>query len=252
MFFVLSPAKSLNEYCMDRPGNESPLLMVDGLKLVDSLRKKSVKKLRDLMGISESLAQLNYSRFQDFNYPFTRENSKPALPFFDGDVYKNINLEEWSEEDFEYAQQKCRILSGLYGVLKPDDRIQAYRLEMGTALKTRRGKDLYSFWGDRITKLLNDEFAGETLVNLASQEYFKSISLKKLKCPVVTCNFKERREGKLRMIALNAKRARGMMADFIVRERIDDVEGLKDFSNSGYSYCSDNSDSHQLTFVREG
>lgn len=252
MFFVLSPAKSLNEDCMDRPGNESPLLMEDGLKLVDSLRKKSVKKLRDLMGISESLAQLNYSRFQDFNYPFTRENSKPALPFFDGDVYKNINLEEWSEEDFEYAQHKCRILSGLYGVLKPDDRIQAYRLEMGTALKTRRGKDLYSFWGDRITKSLNDEFAGEILVNLASQEYFKSISLKKLKCPVVTCNFKERREGKLRMIALNAKRARGMMADFIVRERIDGVEGLKDFSSSGYSYCPDNSDSHQLTFVREG
>lgn len=251
MFFVLSPAKSLNEDCMDRPGNESPVLMEDGLKLVESLRKKSVNKLRDLMGISESLAQLNYSRFQDFDYPFTRENSKPALPFFDGDVYKNINLEEWSEEDFEYAQQKCRILSGLYGVLKPDDRIQAYRLEMGTALKTRRGKDLYSFWGDRITKSLNDEFAGETLVNLASQEYFKSISPKNLKCPVVTCNFKERREGKLRMIALNAKRARGMMADFIVRERINDVEGLKDFSNSGYAFCPDNSDGDQLTFVRE-
>lgn len=206
-----------------------------------------------LMHISDKLAELNHERYQQFALPFTPDNAKQALLAFKGDVYLGFELEAYEEEDFDFAQTHLRILSGLYGLLKPLDLMQPYRLEMGTKLKNRRGKDLYEFWGNRITTHLNEamQAAGtETLVNLASNEYFKSVNQDKLKGRIITPIFKEEREGQLKMIALFAKKARGLMSNFAIRHRLTDVEDLKHFRAEGYTFRPEASTDDQWLFAR--
>ncbi len=205
------------------------------------------------MGISPKLADLNVERFRTWKQPFTPENAKQSILAFKGDVYTDIETDRFSSADFEFAQQHLRILSGLYGILRPLDLMQPYRLEMGTQLETKRGKNLYSFWGLKITKALNEalEASGsKVLVNLASNEYFGSIVPDKLDAQIVTPIFKDTKNGKLKIISFFAKRARGMMANHIIRKRISDPTQLKRFKLAGYKFDKSLSNETEYTFVR--
>ena len=184
------------------------------------MKRKSLSDFQNLMGISENLAVLNKQRFVDFQNEFEMHNSKQALLAFKGDVYMQIDVDNFSEEDFQFTQEKLRILSGWYGLLKPLDLIQPYRLEMGVRLENKKGKNLYEFWGTRIAKAINETAKGEALVNLASQEYFKAVDQKFLKMKVITPIFQEYRNGKYEVIGLFAKKARGMMVNHIIKNRI--------------------------------
>ena len=247
MYFVLSPAKSLNSECRELDTDYRPLLLEETAHLVKLMKQKGAVEIKSLMGVSDAIAELNYERYQSFEIPYTNEVSHPAITLFDGDVYKNIKTDIWSDEDFEYAQEHGFILSGLYGLIRPLDRILPYRLEMGTSLENERGKNLYAFWGSQITNQINSQLNGKPLINLASKEYFKSIKLKDLDSKVIQVDFKEWRDGKLKMIGFNAKRARGMMADYIVRERLSDPDDLKGFKLEGYEFSeSDSSENHYL------
>ena len=247
MYFVLSPAKSLNSECRELDTNYRPLLLEETAQLVKIMKQKGAREIKSLMGVSDAIAELNYERYQSFEIPYANEVSHPAITLFDGDVYKNIKTDIWSDEDFQYAQEHGFILSGLYGLIRPLDRILPYRLEMGTSLENNRGKNLYAFWGNQITNQINKQLNGKPLVNLASKEYFKSIKLKDLDSKVIQVDFKEWRDGKLKMIGFNAKRARGMMADYIVRERLNDPDDLKNFKLEGYEFsASDSSENHYL------
>lgn len=250
MFFLLSPAKSLNAECIDIMGDHRPALLKDTAQLVELMKQKEPDSIKDLMGVSDSIAELNYHRYQSFQIPYSRESSFPAITLFDGDVYKNIKTDQWSSEDFIFAQNHGFILSGLYGLIRPLDRILPYRLEMGTPLKNARGKNLYEFWGELITDQIRAALKGKPLVNLASNEYFKSIKVNKLEADVIQVDFKEMRNGKLKMIGFNAKRARGMMADYIVRERLKDPIQLKEFNLEGYQFDSENSSTSHYLFTR--
>ena len=221
--------------------------------LVEALRKYDLDALRSLMSVSENIGKLNVERFRQFTTPFTPENSKQALYAFKGDVYGSIEAETYTEQDLEFAQAHLRMLSGLYGYLRPLDLIQPYRLEMKTRLQNPRGEHLYACWGERITDLLNRDLAEQvepTLVNLASNEYFKSIRPRKLEGRLLNINFKETRDGKSRVIAIFAKRARGLMANWIIRERIENSAALKTFALDGYRYDAALSDEKQWTFCR--
>ena len=247
MYFVLSPAKSLNSECRELDTDYRPLLLEETAHLVKLMKQKGTVEIKSLMGVSDAIAELNYERYQSFEIPYTKEVSHPAITLFDGDVYKNIKTDIWSDKDFEYAQEHGFILSGLYGLIRPLDRILPYRLEMGTSLENERGKNLYAFWGNQITNQMNAQLNGKPLINLASKEYFKSIKLKDLDSKVIQVDFKEWRDGKLKMIGFNAKRARGMMADYIVRERLSDPDDLKGFKLEGYEFSeSDSSENHYL------
>lgn len=238
MLTLLSPAKSLNFDPVETPATQ-PRLLDRSEKLVNVLRKQSVADLQELMSISENLATLNVERYRNFTTPFTPDNAKPAGLAFDGDVYTGLEAEAFDEADLDFAQRHLRILSGLYGVLRPRDLMQPYRLEMGTKLQQNGSKDLYEFWGDEITQLINADLAesGEkTILNLASQEYFKSINSELLAGPVLTVHFKEKRKGKYRMITFNAKKARGRMAHLVVKERINDPAALKELVINDYVY----------------
>lgn len=253
MLILLSPAKTLD---MTPVAAETtlPRLLEDTKRLAGALKKKSRGKLQDMMHISETLADLNYQRYQDFHLPFTNENAKPAVLAFRGDVYQDLQAETFSPKEMAFANQQIRILSGLYGLLRPNDLIQAYRLEMGTRLKNRRGKNLYEFWGDRITKLLNADLAsqGDGLVlNLASQEYFKSVNTKKLDARLLTAHFKEAHNGKYRVVAFNAKHARGRMAQLITLEGITTAEPLKELVVNDYVYSEALSTENDWVWVRE-
>ncbi len=250
MYFVLSPAKSLNSDCRELKTDYRPLLLEETAHLIKIMRQKESVDIKQLMGVSDAIAELNYQRYQSFNIPYANEASHPAITLFDGDVYKNIKTDDWEVEDFEYAQQHGFILSGLYGVVRPLDRILPYRLEMGTALENDRGKNLYAFWGSRITSQISTQLSGKPLVNLASKEYFKSIKIKELGSRVIQVDFKERRDGKLKMIGFNAKRARGMMADFIVRERLTEPRELKEFKREGYQISEQDSSENHYLFIR--
>lgn len=252
MLLVLSPSKTLN-YSTHSPlfAATTPELLEESKKLVKILRRYDADQLSDLMGISEKLALLNVERFHQFSLPFTPANARPALLAFKGDVYAPMKVERYGKEDFAYAQKHVRILSGLYGVLRPLDLMQPYRLEMGTPLKTSAGRDLYEFWGDRITDSLNDALGRDgTLINLASAEYFKAVRPRKLKGRLVHIVFKEKHKGGLKIIGLFAKKARGMMADHIIRHRLTGAEGLKDFREGGYRFTPSLSDSKSWVFVR--
>jgi cytoplasmic iron level regulating protein YaaA (DUF328/UPF0246 family) len=255
MLITLSPSKGQDfEQAAPTKTHSLPAQLNDSVVLSKTLKRYSKKKIKDLMSISDNLSELNHERFQKFETPFTPQNAKQALFSFVGDVYSGINTSSMTQSDFEYAQDHLRILSGLYGSLKPLDLIQPYRLEMKTKLKTRRGDNLYQFWGDSITKLLNQDLKSQKhqiIVNLASNEYWKSVKPKQLKGEVINVAFKENKDGKSRIIAIFAKKARGMMADFIIRNRVETVEGLKDFNYENYKFDDKVSTESLFVFSRK-
>ena len=255
MLIVISPAKSLD---FKTPPVISeftiPEFLDESEKLIGRLKTLSPKKISKLMGISAELGELNFQRFHSWQQPFTTENAKQAILAFNGDVYQGLNATTLSLEQLELAQRKLRILSGLYGVLKPLDLMQPYRLEMGTKLKYYKSKDLYAFWNPLITKIINEavaESGSKVLVNLASNEYFKSIDKKKLKAEIVTPDFKEFKNGSYKMISFFAKRARGLMSRFILENNISDSLDLLAFESEGYALNSRLSKSGNPVFTRE-
>jgi cytoplasmic iron level regulating protein YaaA (DUF328/UPF0246 family) len=253
MLAVLSPAKTLDTSPTHLTLASQPAHLDQSERLVEVLRPYSAGELGELMSISDRLARLNHQRYADFHTPFDRENAKQALLTFKGDTYRDMGLEDFTDRDFEYAQRHLRILSGLYGVLRPLDLIQAYRLEMGTKLETSRGKNLYEFWGDRITDQLNadlSEIGSDVLVNLASNEYFKSVKVGRLAARVIQPVFKDYRKGRYIIISFFAKKARGAMAAFMIRERIESPAGLEHFGYGGYRFSEGDSDETQLVFLR--
>ncbi len=255
MISVVSPSKTLDfENSRELKQKTQPVLLDESEKIMEALKKKSVKKLMELQSISKNLAELNYPRNQHWSIEHEASNTKPALTTFQGDVYVGLKAEEFNESDDVFANDHLRILSGLYGILRPSDRIMPYRLEMGTKLKTSRGKDIYAFWKDRITEVLNQEFEAQknsVLVNLASDEYFNVINRKKLKADVIQPVFMDKKNGKFKVISFYAKKARGMMSNFIIKNRIDNVEDIKAFDTEGYLYNVDQSTNEKIVFTRE-
>ena len=254
MLIVLSPAKRLDFTEADPalPASERRF-REDTASLARTARARTVAELRGLMSISDDLARLNRERFQAFEADST--DGVQAAFAFAGDVYEGLRARELDADGLAFAQAHIRILSGLYGLLRPLDRIQPYRLEMGTRLKTRRGSSLYDFWGDRISKCLNAEAEGmpdPTLVNLASQEYFGAVDAKALKLRVVTPQFREAKDGESRIISFFAKKARGSMARFAVEQRIERAEDLKAFDRDGYRFDKARSSASDWIFIRPG
>jgi len=239
MITLLSPAKTLDLDPVETEVHSLPRLMEDTETLVAVLKKKSARQLKNLMKVSDNIAALNVERFQSFATPFTPDNAKPAALAFKGDVYLGLEAETFSSEDMEFAQSHVRILSGLYGVLKPLDLMQAYRLEMGTPLKKGRKKNLYEFWDRRITDLINEdlnESGGDTIINLASKEYFHAIKPALLQGRLINIHFRENRNGQYKVISFNAKKARGRMAHLIVKEKVTLAEDLKELVANDYCY----------------
>ncbi|PZD78332.1 peroxide stress protein YaaA [Mesonia sp. K7] len=238
MKIVISPAKSLNlEAELPTTKHTQPIFVEDAFKINKKLAKQSKKSLQKLMGISANLAALNHQRYQDFEEKHTAKNARPAMYTFDGDVYQGLDAYTIPKEKIDVVQDRLRILSGLYGILKPLDLIQAYRLEMGTNLPIQRKKNLYEYWQTKVTKSLNEEMEKEELfVNLASNEYFKAIDTKKLKGKVISPVFKDMKNGKLKVISFFAKKARGSMVRYIIDKDIKTLEGLKSFDYDGYNY----------------
>ncbi len=226
-----------------------PAFLEDSQLLIDTVRKFSVKKIMDLMEVSEDLAKLNHQRFQDWSTPFTEKNAKPAVLAFTGDVYEGLKAPTLKKPDLAFAQKHLRILSGLYGLLAPLDLIQPYRLEMGRVFKNKRGKNLYEFWGNQITEAIN-EAESDLLVNLASNEYFKSVKKRELKAEIVTPVFKDEKKGKLKVISFFAKKARGAMARFIIENRIQSADALKEFNEDEYTFDPKLSSAKELVFTR--
>ncbi len=256
MLIVISPAKTLD---FETPPQGSaftlPDFLDDSAALIDELRAFEPYQLSDLMGISPKLAELNSNRYHNWSLPFTADNAKQAVLAFKGDVYTGLGADSLTPDDLAFAQQHLRILSGLYGVLKPLDLMQPYRLEMGTKLQNRRGKDLYAFWDDRINQALGRELAAQdrpVLVNLASNEYFKSVRADKLAARIVTPVFKEERNGQLKLVSFYAKKARGLMSRYIIRNRLSDPADLNGFDLEGYCYNGTLSTADSLVFTRSG
>ena len=254
MLITLSPSKGQDfESPSPSKTHSKPGSLKDSELLIGELRKIKRQDIQELMSVSENIAKLTADRYKAFKTPFTPKNAKQAIFAFKGDVYSGIDIEQYGEADLKYAQNHLRILSGLYGCLRPLDLIQPYRLEMKTKLKNARGDNLYQFWGDRITDDLNQELEKQkqpVLVNLASNEYFKSVKPKKLRGRLLNINFKETKDGKTRVVAIFAKRARGMMADYILRNRIEKPEDIKKFKEGGYRFSKELSDDRQWTFER--
>lgn len=254
MLIVISPAKTLDfETPPKVPTFTLPDFLDDSAELIDELRSYEPYRLGDLMGISPKLADLNSNRYHNWSLPFTAGNAKQSVLAFKGDVYAGLDADNLSADDLQFAQAHLRILSGLYGVLKPLDLMQPYRLEMGTKLKNRRGKDLYDFWDDRINKTLNHELAGQdspVLVNLASNEYFKSVQPERLNARIVTPTFKEARNGDYKFISFTAKKARGLMSRYIIRNRLAEPDDLRGFDLEGYRYNDALSDTDSPVFTR--
>ena len=254
MLIVISPAKTLDfETPPTVPSFTIPDLLTDSAELIDELREYEPYRLSELMGISPKLAELNSNRYHAWSLPFTGSNAKQSVLAFKGDVYTGLDADNLSQDDLQYAQDHLRILSGLYGVLKPLDLMQPYRLEMGTKLKTRRGKDLYAFWQDRIHAAINTELVNQedpVLVNLASNEYFKSVKAGKLQARIITPVFKEKRNGEFKMITFFAKKARGLMSRYIIRNRLADPEDIKGFDLEDYRYNDALSSADRPVFTR--
>lgn len=255
MLAILSPSKTL-DYQSPVPVDRctQPEFLADAQQLVRQMRKHGEGELAALMSISPKLAALNVERFRVWKPPFTLDNARQALFAFKGDVYTGFDLSAYDGADFEYAQGHLRILSGLYGVLRPLDLIQPYRLEMGTALATPRGRNLYEFWGGRIAEALNEAVARsgtDMLVNLASQEYFHAVDQSLLRARIIAVAFKDGKPGAYKIISLFAKKARGAMADFLLRERICTVKGLQSFCGLGYSWNRELSRGDELVFTRD-
>ncbi|MDW3220388.1 MAG: peroxide stress protein YaaA [Acidimicrobiales bacterium] len=256
MLIVVSPAKSLDfESKLPTKKYSEPRLLDGAEELVDVMSDKSPDEISEMMSVSESLGELNHERFQDFETPFTPDNARPAVLAFTGDVYMGMQAATFSERDFTHAQKVLRILSGLYGVLRPLDLMQPYRLEMGSRVTTKRGKDLYSFWGDTITNLINADLAespgSQALINLASNEYFNAVVAEKLDGRLVSPVFLDAKDdAEPKIISFFAKRARGTMSGWIIRNRIKSPRALLDFSEDGYRYDPERSQTDRPVFVR--
>jgi len=254
MLTVISPAKTLDyESPPTTDAWSQPDHLTQSRKLVRRLRELSAADLSRMMSVSDALAELNQQRFKRWKTPFRPDNARQALFAFKGDVYIGLDAYSLQEPDLDFAQQHLRILSGLYGLLRPLDLMQPYRLEMGTRLETDQGTNLYQFWGDRITLSLNQELklsASSTLINLASGEYFKSIRPAGLKAEIITPAFRDYRNGEYRFIQFFAKKARGLMARYLIDKRIDDPEGLKAFDYEGYKFNASLSKAGDWVFTR--
>lgn len=250
MIVLISPAKTLNSDAKDLANSTEPEFKKEIKELVGIMKKKSKSSIQKLMGISDDLATLNKERYRNFEDHFSVENSKPALLTFNGDVYRKMDVENYSEDQLEFAQEHLRILSGLYGLLKPLDLIQPYRLEMGIKLKNKKAKDLYGYWQTKITSAIDEAAVDGVVINLASQEYFKVVNIKKLKAKVIHITFKEYREGTYKIIGIFAKQARGMMANYILKNKIDDPERIKLFNEDNYEYDEKLSNPDEWVFIR--
>jgi len=255
MITLLSPAKKLNfDPVTTKLDATAPVLKADTLELAKVAKKQSAADLKKLMHISDNLADLNADRFKAFNLDGHSNSAKPAGLTFDGDVYWGLEAKSMSDDELAYAQDHLRILSGLYGVLRPMDSIQAYRLEMGTKLATKRGKSLYDFWGTTIADTLNADMADhsdQTIVNLASNEYFKAVDKKTMTHPIITAKFLNVKDGKARALMYYAKYGRGLMARWIMQNRVDRADGLKDFNLDGYKLDKKASTETELVFSRK-
>lgn len=253
MLIILSPSKKLDFDTQIKGSIQSPDFIEDSKELIKILRKLPSKEISKLMDLSDKLAELNHERYQQFSTPFTKDNARQAIFAFKGDVYDGLEAENFSNENLKFAEKHLRIISGLYGILKPTDLIQPYRLEMGTKLSNGRGKNLYDFWGDKITEKLNNVMANENskiLINLASSEYFKAVKPKKINGRIITPVFKENKKGKLSIVMLFAKRARGMMAQYIIKNNIKNPDDIKNFKTDGYKFNPSLSTENEWIFVR--
>lgn len=252
MIILISPAKTLNFDPTDLKLHTTPRMLADSEKLVNVMKKKSAKKIKELMKVSDNIAELNVERYKNYETPFTLDNAKQSILAFKGDVYTGLQAEEFNDEEMEFAQKHLRILSGLYGLLKPLDLMQPYRLEMGTRLKTGRKKNLYEFWDKKITELINNDLAdsgSNIILNLASKEYFHSVKPDLLNGELYTVNFKENRNGVYKVISFSAKKARGTMSRLIIQNKITEVNDLKGLEVDGYTYNADLSSEHELLFT---
>ena len=254
MLMFLSPAKSLDYKTPPHLATYTqPAFLEQSATLIQQLRKLSPADIAHLMDLSDPLATLNFSRYADWCQPFTPDNAKQAVLAFDGDVYDGLAARELSLDDLDFAQKQVRILSGLYGILKPLDLMQPYRLEMGTKFANEGGKDLYAFWGERLLDAINDELAEmprPVAVNLASEEYFKAAVGRKIKGELIQPVFEDWKNGKYKIISFYAKRARGLMVRFATVNRLSEPEGLKDFDYDGYAFEPSVSDAKSWVFRR--
>ena len=255
MLAVVSPAKNLDFESPIPVDTFTQPAMLDQLDhLVKFCKTLSPADIASLMSISDKLSVLNADRFAEFSRPFTPDNARQAMYAFNGDVYTGLDAYSLSERDVTFAQSHLRILSGLYGLLRPLDLMQAYRLEMGTKLATDKGKDLYQYWGEDITQVLNQALAEQgdsVLVNLASNEYFKSVKKKSLEAMIITPNFKDLKNGQYKVISFFAKKARGLMARYIIQNQLTDVEQLKGFDLAGYRFSEEQSSPTDFVFLRD-
>lgn len=254
MLMVISPAKTLDyESPLATREYSRPAFLEDSRELIDQLKDLEPHQVSNLMGISDKLGQLNAERFQSWHTPFTPENARQAVLAFKGDVYTGLDAESFSDSDFEFAQNHLRILSGLYGLLRPLDLMQPYRLEMGTRFANHRGKDLYAFWGNTLTSALNDLLLQDdkVLINLASNEYFRSVQARHLDARVITPQFRDWKNGQYKMISFYAKKARGLMCRYAIQNRITQASDLKGFNLAGYAFSDEQSSGDQWVFLRD-
>ena len=254
MITLLSPAKTLD---FDTPDTITELTIprfpLQTNRLIRILKKKSVEEIKSMMHISDNLAVLNKKRYKTFSKEYTDENSKSAIMAFKGDVYTGLEAETLDKSSLEFVNKHVRILSGLYGLLLPFDRMQPYRLEMGTRLENKKGTNLYHFWGDMISKSLNNELnemGTDTIVNLASNEYFKAVNKKKLKANVISIDFREDKDGELKFVSFFAKKARGTMTRYIAENQITDPSDLRGFDYDDYRFEENRSNENHLLFIR--
>ena len=255
MLMVISPAKTLDYETPPATARfTQPQYLDHSQELIEQLRELSPQQIGELMHLSDKLSGLNAARFGSWTPAFTPENAKQALLAFKGDVYTGLNAVDFNEADFDYAQNHLRMLSGLYGVLRPLDLMQPYRLEMGTKLANARGKDLYAFWGTQISEWLNQALAeqgDDVLLNLASNEYFSAVKKSALNARIINTEFKDLKNGQHKIISFYAKKARGMMSRFVIKERINNPEHLKQFDAQGYRFSAEQSKPDLLVFLRD-
>lgn len=254
MLTIISPAKTLDyESPISVNGQSEISFAKESKQLIRILKKFKAEEIEKLMHVSHKIAMLNYDRFAQWKYPFNEQDSRQALFAFKGEVYNGLDAYTLSQDDADFAQDHLRMLSGLYGVLRPFDMMLPYRLEMGTKLETEKFKHLYDFWGDKIRKNLQkaiDESGTKVLVNLASAEYFKAANLKKIKAEIITPSFKEARDDGYKMITIFAKKARGLMTRYIIQNRIENAEDIKHFDVEGYFYNDELSEGNNYIFTR--
>lgn len=255
MLIVISPAKNL-DYTTPLPqlSPTQPELLDHAQTLIEQLRDLAPHQVSELMRISDKLGQLNFDRYHAWQRPFTQDNARPAALAFNGDVYQGLDAYSFSKEDFRFAQSHLRILSGLYGLLRPLDLMQPYRLEMGARLANAQGANLYAFWGDTITHKLNEQIQktkAKALINLASQEYFKSVNKKELTVPIIEPVFKDWKNGQYKIISFFAKKARGLMSAYIIKNQLTAVDQLKGFNTGGYQFDPATSTATQWVFLRK-